>query len=116
MADDDDLDLLFAAARQHDLPSATLRARVLEAATAMQPVPAVVPAGAASDRSAKGPGFLPTIWQALGGWRAAGGLSAAMLVGFWLGLNDPSGLLGTTDSVELMPGAGEVFAGLADEG
>lgn len=119
MADDDDLALLFATARRLDQPSADLQARAFAAATAMQPIPAVVPSGATSHRSARGAGFLREVWQALGGWHAAGGLSAAMLVGFWLGLNDPSGLLGqfgNTDSVELMPGADDVFAELTDEG
>lgn len=119
MADDDDLDPLFAAARRQDAPSADLQARVLAAAIAMQPVPAAAPPEASTDRPAHGRGFLQEVWQALGGWRAVGGLSAAMLVGFWLGLSDPSGLLGqlgVADSVELMPGTDDVFAGLAEEG
>lgn len=119
MADDDDLALLFAAARRQDMPSTELQARVLAAATAMQPLPAAAPPATASGRPVPGRGFLPEVWQALGGWRAVSGLSAAMLVGFWVGLNDPSGILGqfgTTDRVELMPGADDVFAGLADEG
>ncbi len=119
MADDDDLDLLFTAARRQDAPSADLRERVLAVATAMQPLPAAPALMMTSGRPTPGPGFWQEVWQTLGGWRATGGLSAAMLLGFWLGLSDPSGLLGQlggADSVELMPGTEEVFAGLADEG
>lgn len=117
MAEDDELDLLFAAARRQDAPSADLQARLLAAAVALQPrPPSAVPD---APPVSVVPGFWQEMWQALGGWRATGGLSAAMLVGFWLGLSDPSGLfaqLGTTDSVELMPGAEDVFASLAEEG
>lgn len=117
MAENDELDLMFAAAGRRDVPSPDFEARILAAAVAMQPQPS---ADAPKVKPApQAPGFWKEIWQTLGGWRATGGLSAAMLVGFWLGLSDPSGLLGqlgTTDSVELMPGTEDVFASLADEG
>ena len=117
MAENDDLDLILAAARRQDVPSPDFEARILAAAIAMQPQPSADTPRVMPEPTA--PGFWKEIWQTLGGWRATGGLSAAMLVGFWLGLSDPSGLLGqigTTDSVELMPGADDVFASLAEEG
>lgn len=117
MAQGDELDLMFTAARRQDVPSRDFEARILATAQAMQPRPSADTAKATPAPSA--PGFWREIWQMLGGWRTTGGLSAAMLMGFWLGLSDPSGLLGQfggTDSVELMPGTEDVFASQADEG
>ena len=118
MADEDELDRLFAAARQQDAPSADLSARVLAAGIALQPK-ARGEAGIPSGRTVPSRGIWAEIAEALGGWRTTGGLTAAVMLGFWLGVSDPSGLLGAAsaaDSLELMPGADDLIAGLVDEG
>ena len=118
MAEDDDLEALFAQTRRQDAPSADLLARVEADARALQPkVRAVAASPAAPPRATIG--FWREIAAVIGGWRATGGLSAAVLLGFWLGLSDPSGLLvpaGGLDSVDLMPGADDLTATQGDAG
>lgn len=118
MADEDELDRIFAAAHHQDAPSADLSARVLAAGIALQPK-ARGDAGIPSARPVPSSGIWAEIVAALGGWRTTGGLTAAVMLGFWLGISDPSGLLSATstaDSLELMPGADDLIAGLVDEG
>lgn len=118
MAEDDDLDALFAQARRQDAPSADLLARVEVDARLLQPKGRIASAAPAEPPRAA-TGFWREMAAAIGGWRATGGLSAAVLLGFWLGVSDPSGLLvpaGGLDSVDLMPGADDLTATQGDEG
>ncbi len=119
MANDDELEAAFAAARWQDQPSPEFQARVLATATAMQPKPQSVDPLRRAVPPAPVRNFWAEVGLVLGGWRAAGGLSAAMALGFWLGISDPSGLLepaGSVDSLELMPGANDLFASQTGEG
>jgi len=119
MADENELEAIFASARRQDVPSADLSAHVLAAGVALQPRERAVAISALPARPARADGFWAEIGAAIAGWRAAGGLSAAVALGFWLGVSDPSGLLDratTADSVELMPGAEDLIASQVDEG
>lgn len=106
------LDAVFTAARNAaPEPSDALIARVLADAEALRvrPAPAPLPrAGRASVRARLG--------EVLGGWQGLGGLVTATAAGLWIGyagIADPAdltgGLLGASETVELMPAA-DVFA------
>jgi hypothetical protein len=110
--DGDELDDLFALARgQQAEPSGALMARVLAGAQAAQPrsaAPRILPASpAVAPRGSAARGWR-AVWQALGGWPAMGGLTAATVTGFWLGLAPPAALgswaslaLGLTETVSI---------------
>jgi hypothetical protein len=83
---DDDIDRLFALARevQPPLPD-TLAARILADAEAAVPRPVTRAAPAE-------PGGWRGIVAALGGWPALGGLALAGVVGLVIGISPPAGL------------------------
>jgi hypothetical protein len=91
---DDDLDDLFAAARADTLvPSDALMARIAADAASVAAArrrPAV--------RAQRG-GLLSGLFAALGGWPALGGLAAATVAGFWIGVAPPVGLQSLTSTV-----------------
>ncbi|MCV2881393.1 dihydroorotate dehydrogenase [Actibacterium sp. XHP0104] len=93
MTDTDELELLFAAARDAaPVPSDGLLARVLADAEAEQarPAPALIrPEG----------GLLARAMRQIGGWPALAGLATATLAGVWIGYAQPAGLDGLTDTV-----------------
>jgi hypothetical protein len=80
---DADLDRMLAGmARGVPEPSEALMARVLSDAMDARPAPG-------GSRQA---GVLATILSAIGGWKGAGGLVTAGLVGLWVGIAPPSAL------------------------
>lgn len=82
----DDLQSFFDAAKaQTPEPSADLLARVQADALTMQPVRTA----AVSERA---PGILRQLFMAIGGWPAVTGLTAATVLGVWLGAVQPAGL------------------------
>ena len=88
----DDLDLLFAAARQAPaVPTEALLARVAGDAAALQPAAAQA-AASGSLRGPSAPGFWPQLREALHGWPALGGLITATLAGLWIGVNPPAAM------------------------
>lgn len=103
----DDLDLLLAAARDEIVPSATLTARVLADAAALQPAAAAV-------RKVPERGWLAGLLDLFGGGGVVAGMSAVTATGLFLGFVQPSGLASLTlvlhgggevvDTVELIPG------------
>lgn len=107
----DELDDVFAAGRRASAPEA-LMVRVEADARAMQPVRAAR-SGAGQGG---GPSWLGLLLAAIGGWRGASGLSAAMIAGFWIGFADPGGALAALqgEPVDLLPGSGEFLAGLEE--
>ncbi|WP_085891391.1 hypothetical protein [Roseovarius litorisediminis] len=89
-----DLDHLFARVREHPAqPSADLMKRVLtdayDAQAAVTPVTAPQLPGAP---------WLLQVFRELGGWPSMAGLTTAALVGVWLGISPPDGLVATADS------------------
>ena len=85
---DKDIDALLAMARRDGpSPSADLLAQILKDAEAAQPSP---PTPAKMAR----PGALSRMLAALGGWPALGGLVAATIVGFVVGIS-PSSMIDT---------------------
>jgi len=90
-----DLAAFFAADMEADAgPSDELMAAVLRDAQALQPEPmGLAPSGARSWS------FRLDFWDALGGWGAAGALSACLIVGVTLGITPPDGLSAFTDTV-----------------
>lgn len=81
--DEAGLDALFAAARGAAArPSDDFLARLVATAEAMQPA---APAPAPAPRRGGWLGFL-------GGWPALGGMAAATVAGFWIGVAPPAGL------------------------
>jgi hypothetical protein len=106
---DDDIDRLFALARevQPPLPDA-LAARILaDAEAATRPVVGAAPAV---------PGGWRGIVAALGGWPALGGLALAGVVGLVIGISPPaglstiaSGLLGDTLELQLSADADPIL-------
>jgi hypothetical protein len=120
---DDDLDILFAAARaERPEPSEALMARVLADALANQPAPvraapAPVIAPAAPQR-----GPLAALADLFGGFGALAGMGAAAVAGVFIGFVQPDGLTalsdavsytvlgGTLESVALMPSVDPLFA------
>mgnify|MGYP001288840400 CR=1 FL=1 len=110
MSDDSEFDLLLARARGDESPPPGFLARVAAAGEAMQPAPEGAAPVAQPSRPA--PGLWAELARAIGGWRGAGGLLTATLAGAWIGIADPGGLLmsaAATGTVELMPGAGDMF-------
>lgn len=110
MAEPAELEDLFAAGRDEAVPNAAFMARIEAEALAHQPQRGPTPTQA---------GGLAAILRAMGGWRAAGGLATAALVGVWIGVNDPGGLLGNADTDALfdgVAGAGNPFAPNGEEG
>ena len=104
------LEDLFAAGRVDAAPTAAFMARIEAEALAHQPQRGPAPARA---------GGLAAILRAMGGWRAAGGLATAAVVGLWIGVNDPGGLLGNTETDALfdgMAGVSNPFALSGEEG
>lgn len=102
MSDDKDTDAMlmamFKAARDEaPQPSADMMARVLAGAGAEAEQLSVTPQVRAPKR-----GMLANLFEALGGWPAMAGLSAATLAGIWIGVNPPAGL---TDQVAGLLGA-----------
>lgn len=83
------LDQLFADARD-DGPDASLMARVLADAEAMQRE--VAPAAAPNPVSKSG--WLTVFIQSLGGWGAVGGVTAAGVMGLSMGLYAPEAVAG----------------------
>lgn len=87
---EDDLDLLFSAARKAPPePSAEFLARVLGDAQAEQ--------GAAQGRHAgTRPGMLERFKElvsAIGGWPALAGMATAAVTGLWIGISPPDSLI-----------------------
>ncbi|MEC3861883.1 hypothetical protein VK792_11360 [Mesobacterium sp. TK19101] len=82
----DELQSFFDAAKaQAAEPSADLLARVQADALALQPVRSAV----VTERA---PGILRQLFAAVGGWPAVTGLTAATVLGVWLGAVQPAGL------------------------
>jgi hypothetical protein len=80
---DANLDRLFAdLAERTPAPSEALLARVLDDAMAARPAPG----------ETRRAGVLATILAAVGGWKGAGGLVTAGLVGLWVGIAPPGAL------------------------
>lgn len=101
---------LFAAGRDEAVPSAAFMARIEAEALAHQPQRGPAPTRA---------GGFAAILRVIGGWRAAGGLATAAVVGLWIGVNDPGGLLGKADTDVLfdgLAGAENPFAPGGEEG
>lgn len=102
--DDMDLEDLFAVARDlHPRPSGDLMAclladasAVLEARTASQDRPAVLPARRAP-RPARS--WLRALAGALGGWPTVGGLVASSVLGVSMGVAQPAGVSALTTSL-----------------
>ena len=107
------LEAAFEAARAaRPEPSADLMARVLADAEASQAGFTATPGARARPRY----GYLRQFFEALGGWPAMAGLTAAGIAGVWLGVSPDVGLsdalasfLGAGDmvsyTVDVMPGA-----------
>jgi hypothetical protein len=113
-SDDIILETLFAATRSHaPEPPQALADRVMVAALAEQPhrtLPLAAPLAKAS--------FWDDMARAIGGWRGAGGLGTAMVLGLFIGLSGAldTPLYGTTvEVVDLMPGADALFADTTTE-
>lgn len=100
------LEALFSEARARpEAPGDGLMARVLGDALAEQ---AALAAPAAAPATAPGPARRGwSLWAALGGWPAVGGLATAAVVGLWIGF---SPVLGLGDAV-----SGAVGTARADE-
>ena len=106
-----ELEAAFDAARSsRPEPSPDLMARVLADAQAVQAEQRPAPAAPAPR------GYLRQFLEALGGWPAVAGLSAAGVAGVWLGLGPVAGVSDTVASylglsaapaysVDVMPGA-----------
>jgi hypothetical protein len=91
MMTDDDLDLIFAAARTPGVPSDRLMARVLADADAAQPRGA---AAVAQEFAVRGPeparrGLLASIFAAMGGGAVVAGLASAVVAGLFIGYSGP---------------------------
>jgi hypothetical protein len=110
--DDDELERMFGAARRTGAePSQDLAARILALAEAEQPV-APRPVAALMPTPVRRSG-LSDLLSLIGGWRAAGGLSTVMALGFIIGFAGPlqlSAASAATEQVDLMPGAEMLFA------
>ncbi len=106
-----ELEAAFDAARSsRPEPSSDLMARVLADAQSVQAQKRAAPAAPAPR------GYLRQLLEALGGWPAVAGLSAAGVAGVWLGLGPMAGVSDTVAnylgvsvppvySVDVMPGA-----------
>lgn len=105
-----ELEDLFAAGRAEAAPSAAFMARIEAEALALQPQ---------RRGDAAPPRAFAVVLQAIGGWRGAGGLAMAMLVGFWIGVSDGGGLPGSGDADVVFddgPGLGNPFVLSSEEG
>jgi hypothetical protein len=114
--DDDDLERMFGAARMTaPQPSPDFAARILALAEAEQPLmarPAPVVPVTLMPTPVRRSG-LADLLSLIGGWRAAGGLSTIMALGFVIGFAGPlqlSAASAATEQVDLMPGAEMLFA------
>lgn len=105
------VDAAFASLRANPPhPSSELFDKVLARALAEQPV-----FGGAKDcaEAVALPGFWAEVLGIFGGWRGAGGLTTAMLVGLVIGLSGTVQLPiyeVTGEMLDLMPGGTEIFA------
>ncbi|WP_246045427.1 hypothetical protein [Rubellimicrobium roseum] len=85
MTDEDELEMIFAQARGlRPEPDDDLMARLM--ADALREMPGTVVAAPRPK-----PGWRDWM-RALGGWPALGGLAAATVAGFWIGLTAPAGV------------------------
>ena len=102
MADNNDIlndkeldSLLSTLGQEVPAPSDYLMARVLADAEAHRPVP-----GATVGSGATG-GLLDGLLTWFGGWKGAGGLVTAGLIGLWIGISPPTALeASTTDLLD----------------
>ena len=91
---DDELDILFHAARRSTVaPSNDLLGRIMADADTAMPRAHTAPKMAATKS-----GIFATLWSAIGGWPAAAGMAAATLAGVWIGFSQPAGLDLLTES------------------
>ena len=107
---DSELEDFFAAGRSRDVPEA-LKARVLAEAEALQPRARPAEAGPVRRPA---PSALAALLAAIGGWRGASGLTAAVVAGFWIGLADPGGITSALqggEQIELLPGSADILTG-----
>lgn len=113
--DDDELERMFGAARRTGAePSQDLAARILALAEAEQPV---APRPVAALPMPVRRSGLSDLLSLIGGWRAAGGLSTVMALGFIIGFAGPlqlSAASTASEQVDLMPGAEMLFADASD--
>ena len=104
--DDDELERMFGAARRTAAePSQDLAARILALAEAEQPA---APRPVAAMPTPVRQSGLSDLLSLIGGWRAAGGLSTVMALGFIIGFAGPlqlSAASTASEQVDLMPGA-----------
>ncbi len=84
---DQDLDALFAAARDQDMPGDDLIARVLADAETVQES-----FGAKANTNTDRASSFWGLFSAIGGWRGAGGLVAASVTGLMIGVYAPDQL------------------------
>jgi hypothetical protein len=98
MTDMDDLDqLLTTASQQRDLPSAALVARIVQDADRVQPQPAA--RFSAPPAAAPRLGWFAVLADWFGGGVPLAGISAAALVGLYLGVAQPTPVLALADLV-----------------
>lgn len=93
-------------------PSSELFDKVLARALAEQPA---LDGPTAGSEAVASPGFWAEILGVFGGWRGAGGLTTAMLVGLVIGLSGAVQLPlydAASETLDLMPGGTEIFAEL----
>ncbi len=87
---DDDLDrMLTRLGAEVPAPSDDLMARIMADAEALRPIPGALIAGEPE-------GFFESFLSLLGGWKGAGGLVSAGIIGLWIGVSPPSTLESTT--------------------
>lgn len=98
--DDKMLDALFDAAREDAAatPSASLMARVLEDASALQP--SAEPGAVQGRRD----GFWRALLRNLGGWPSVGGLATAAVAGLWIGIAGSTSQIGSTLGAQVLSG------------
>ena len=107
---DEDLDkLLSTMGRDVPAPSDDLMARVLADAETHRPVPGATVA--AADQTGLFDGLLT--W--FGGWKGAGGLVTAGLIGLWIGVSPPTALEASTTALfdQISPDV-SIFSNYAD--
>lgn len=107
-ADEAALEALFAQSRAAPAQASdALLARIEAEALALQPRKAVAPAPAPRPAARRG-------WRlGLGGWSSLGGLTAALVVGFGVGLSAPDAVTGLTGTLlDSGPGLEDVFWGI----
>ena len=90
---DQELDAMLGELSQETpMPSDDLMARVLADAEDLRIVPGSVNPQAND-------GFIETILSFLGGWKGAGGLVTAGVIGIWIGVSPPTSLETTTTAI-----------------